>query len=80
MLNTKYKNVTELTEQQRDVVIPLMVERFKESAEEAQCIPSIRNIAINPWCILGGIASAVCSDDEIIFFVLCYFYKINCIK
>lgn len=43
------------------------------NAEEAQWMPSIRNIAINLWCILGGTTSAVCSDDEIILFVLCYF-------
>lgn len=57
---------TEFTDKQRDIILPLLFEGFNELAKEANCKPSIQNIAVNPWCIIGGIASSVCSRDEII--------------
>lgn len=57
---------TEFTAEQRDIVIPMIIDGFSESAKEAGCKVGFRNIAVNQWCIIGGIASSVCKNDEII--------------
>lgn len=58
---------TEFTDAQRDIVVPLIIQGFKDSAQLANCEVSIQSITINPWCIIGGIATSVCLEPEIIF-------------
>ncbi|SPP77370.1 blast:Selenide%2C water dikinase [Drosophila guanche] len=54
------------TEQERDVVLPLMVRGYKRCVAEAGArITGIRSI-VNPWCILGGVATSVCQQDGFI--------------
>lgn len=48
------------------IVVPLMVKGFAAAAAEAGCQIRIGNVAVNPWCIIGGVATACCADDEII--------------
>lgn len=57
---------TEFTPEQRDVILPMIIDGFNESAKEAGVQVGVRNIAVNQWCIIGGIASSVCKNDEII--------------
>ncbi|KAH8353401.1 hypothetical protein KR084_010719 [Drosophila pseudotakahashii] len=60
---------TSFTEQERDVVISLVIKGFKNSlnANGYHKTPLvIRQLKINPWCIIGGIATSVCRRDEII--------------
>uniref|UniRef100_A0A336MR31 CSON003452 protein n=1 Tax=Culicoides sonorensis TaxID=179676 RepID=A0A336MR31_CULSO len=58
---------TEFTEKQRDVVLPLMIKAFKDCADEIKTTLDIDWMAVNPWCMLGGIATSVCHESEIIF-------------
>lgn len=58
---------TEFTEEQRDVIIPLMIKGFKDSASNCNVKVDVGSVSINPWCIVGGIATSVCLEDEIIF-------------
>lgn len=58
---------TEFTDAQRDVIVPLIIKGFKDAAAAANCTVHVPRITINPWCIIGGIASAVCHEKEIIF-------------
>jgi selenide, water dikinase len=57
---------TDFTDQEREVVIPLIVRGFLEAAKEAGCQVDIDSISLNPWIIVGGIATSVCKEDEII--------------
>lgn len=57
---------TEFSDQERDIVVPMIIRGFQEAAAEAKCPAKIGSIALNPWCIIGGIATAVCHKSELI--------------
>lgn len=57
---------TELSEQQRDIVVPMIIDGFRDAAKLAGIEVSIQSIMLNPWCIIGGIATSVCKQEEII--------------
>lgn len=57
---------TEFTDQERDVVVPMVMKGFLEAAKECNASVKIGNITENPWCIIGGAASAVCHRSELI--------------
>lgn len=52
----------DMTEKERDVVIPLMMQGFQDTAIEAGCLVTGGQTVINPWVTIGGVASTVCSD------------------
>lgn len=56
----------DFSDTERDVVVPMMIKGFMDAAKEAGCSVRIGNVAINPWCIIGGVATSVCTSDEII--------------
>ena len=56
----------EFTEKERDVVIPLMMRGFQDTAREAGCLVTGGQTVVNPWCTVGGVASTVCTKDRII--------------
>ncbi|KAG8254443.1 Selenide, water dikinase 1 [Homalodisca vitripennis] len=57
---------TKMTEKERDVVIPLIMRGFKDSAMEAGTTISGGQTVVNPWCTIGGVASTVCQPNEYI--------------
>lgn len=57
---------TKFSDQERNIVLPLIIEGFKESAHLANCHLEINSASINPWCIIGGIATSICQKEEII--------------
>jgi selenide,water dikinase len=57
----------EFTDEERDYAVPLIIDGFRDSAKEAKCRLAINSIGINPWCMIGGIATSVCTKDEIKF-------------
>lgn len=57
---------TEFSELEQDVIVPQIVEGFLESAKEAGIRVHVQSISYNPWCIIGGIASSLCTEAEII--------------
>lgn len=57
---------TEFSDKQRDIVIPLMIKGFSDAAKSVGNNVRMGNIASNPWCIVGGVATSVCTKDEII--------------
>uniref|UniRef100_A0A1A9ZM15 Uncharacterized protein n=1 Tax=Glossina pallidipes TaxID=7398 RepID=A0A1A9ZM15_GLOPL len=65
-LNMIISAPTELSDEERDIVLPMIIDGFQESAQLAGCRVNIQNIALNPWCIIGGIATSVCKQSEII--------------
>ena len=56
----------EFTEAERDVVIPLMMRGFQDTAREAGCLVTGGQTVVNPWCTVGGVASSVCRDGDVI--------------
>ncbi|XP_037934338.1 selenide, water dikinase 2 [Teleopsis dalmanni] len=56
----------QLSNTERDVVIQKIMEGFKDSAKFARCKLFVDSITVNPWCILGGVATTVIKNEEII--------------
>ena len=56
----------DMTDAERDVVIPLMMRGFQDTAQEAGCLVTGGQTVLNPWVTIGGVASTVCSDGDII--------------
>lgn len=56
----------DMTDAERDVVIPLLMKGFQDTAREAGCLVTGGQTVINPWCTIGGVASTVCSDGDFI--------------
>lgn len=57
---------TEFSDDERDIVVPMIIKGFQDAAAEAKGRVKIGSIALNPWCIIGGIASSVCHASELI--------------
>lgn len=57
---------TEFSELERDIVVPMIIKGFQDAATESKSRVKIGSIALNPWCIIGGIATAVCHKSELI--------------
>lgn len=60
---------TKMTEKERDVVVPLIMRGFKDSAIEAGTTVTGGQTVVNPWCTIGGVASTVCQPNEYIVYV-----------
>lgn len=54
------------SETERDIVVPMMVNGFIDSAKLGGCKVDIGNFSVNPWCLIGGIGTSICSRREII--------------
>lgn len=56
----------DFTEKQREVVMPLMIQGFSDAAKTLDIVVPKSSIAWNPWCIIGGVATSICTSKEII--------------
>lgn len=54
------------TEKERDTVMPLIIAGFKDAAREAGTDVTGGQTVLNPWCILGGVATSAVLPGEII--------------
>ncbi|UYV66683.1 SEPHS1 [Cordylochernes scorpioides] len=52
--------------EERDVVIPLMMKGFQDFAHQAGTNVTGGQTVLNPWVMIGGVATSICSPDEII--------------
>jgi len=57
---------SKFTEKERDCVVPLMIRGFKDCAEEAGTTINGGQTVLNPWCLIGGVATTVCQQNEFI--------------
>ena len=55
-----------MNDKERDVVIPQMIEGFRDCAREAGTMVQGGQTVINPWLIIGGVATSVCASNEFI--------------
>lgn len=65
-VNILISSPTEFSEEERDIVLPLLLKGIAEHAKSVKVKFSLVKVSLNPWCIIGGIASAVCKVDEIV--------------
>ncbi|CAF4916885.1 unnamed protein product, partial [Rotaria magnacalcarata] len=49
-----------MSEKERDTIMPLILEGFKDCAEEAGTSVQGGQTVINPWLIVGGVATSIC--------------------
>lgn len=56
----------DLSNDQRKIVIPLILEGFRDLAKEAGVSINGGQTVVNPWMIIGGVATSVCKKEEII--------------
>jgi len=57
---------TELKTKEREIVTKLVIQGFSDLAKQAGTSINGGQTVLNPWYIIGGVASSVCSDDEFI--------------
>ncbi|XP_034499725.1 selenide, water dikinase 1 isoform X6 [Ailuropoda melanoleuca] len=57
-----------MTDRERDKVMPLIIQGFKDAAEEAGTSVTGGQTVLNPWIVLGGVATTVCQPNE---FIIC---------
>nr|XP_037845231.1 selenide, water dikinase 1-like [Chlorocebus sabaeus] len=55
-----------MTDRERDKVMPLIIQGFKDAAEEAETSVTGGQTVLNPWIVLGGVATTVCQPNECI--------------
>lgn len=57
----------QFSQAEQDIVLPLLIKGFQDAAADAGVHTNvIGNISINPWCIIGGTASSICINSEMI--------------
>lgn len=52
--------------QDRERVMPLIIQGFRDAAEEGGTSVTGGQTVVNPWIIVGGVASVVCQPNEFI--------------
>lgn len=57
---------SKFTDKERDVVLSLMMQGFRDLAKEAGTSVTGGQTVINPWCLIGGVATTVCQQNEFI--------------
>ncbi|MEE6505670.1 hypothetical protein FKM82_005619 [Ascaphus truei] len=55
-----------MTEEEREKVTPLMIKGFRDAAEEGGTSVTGGQTVINPWIIIGGVATVICQSNEFI--------------
>lgn len=55
-----------MTQRQKDVITPMIIQGFIDLCEEAGSTCNGGQTVINPWFIIGGVASSVCRQSDFI--------------
>lgn len=55
-----------MSEKDREKVMPLLISGFRDAAEEAGTSVTGGQTVVNPWIIVGGVATVVCQPNEFI--------------
>ena len=55
-----------MTEEDREKITPLLVKGFRDAAEEGGTAVTGGQTVVNPWIIVGGVATVVCQPNEFI--------------
>lgn len=52
--------------QEREKIMPLIVKGFRDAAEDGGTSVTGGQTVVNPWVIVGGVATVVCQPNEFI--------------
>lgn len=55
--------------QEREQAMPLMMKGFRDAAEEGGTSVTGGQTVVNPWIIIGGVATVVCQPTDFIMWV-----------
>ncbi|OWK49600.1 Selenide, water dikinase 2 [Lonchura striata] len=55
-----------MSHEERDKVMPLIIQGFRDAAEDGGTSVTGGHTVLNPWLIVGGVATAVCQSNEFI--------------
>ena len=55
-----------MPEEEREKITPLMIKGFRDAAEEGGTAVTGGQTVVNPWIIIGGVATVVCQPNEFI--------------
>ncbi|KFO80988.1 Selenide, water dikinase 2, partial [Cuculus canorus] len=55
-----------MSEEERDKVMPLVIRGFRDAAEDAGTSVTGGQTVLNPWLIVGGVATVVCQPNEFV--------------
>ncbi|KAF5288378.1 hypothetical protein FQA39_LY15468 [Lamprigera yunnana] len=56
----------ELSRDEVDVITRLLIQGFQSTAKLAQTTAVLQHATFNPWCVVGGIATSICCQDDYI--------------
>jgi len=57
---------TKMLDKERDKIVPLLIEGFKDTAKEAGSRITGGHTVLNPWLMIGGVATSICKQEEYI--------------
>lgn len=55
-----------MSEKEREIIIPIIIRGFKDTALEAGVQVTGGQTVFNPWLTIGGVASSICQNAEFI--------------
>ncbi|EOA93191.1 Selenide, water dikinase 2, partial [Anas platyrhynchos] len=55
-----------MSDEERDKVMPLIVKGFRDAAEDGGTSVTGGHTVLNPWLIVGGVATVVCQPSDFI--------------
>ncbi|CAM2109902.1 unnamed protein product [Caretta caretta] len=55
-----------MTDEEREKIMPLMIKGFRDAAEDGGTSVTGGQTVLNPWIIVGGVATVVCQPNEFI--------------
>ncbi|KAL7988281.1 hypothetical protein Chor_007200 [Crotalus horridus] len=55
-----------MTEEEREKIMPLIIKGFRDAAEDGGTSVTGGQTVLNPWIIVGGVATVVCQPNEFI--------------
>ena len=56
----------QFSEKECSVITPLMFKGFQDAAQLGGVKVVLQNCSYNPWCIIGGVATSLCTENEYI--------------
>lgn len=55
-----------MEESERNIVVPMIIRGFRDAAKSVGTDVQSAQMLTNPWCLIGGTATAVCSSHELV--------------
>lgn len=57
-----------MSQKERDIVVPIIMKGFRDLAAEAGTSIQGGQTVVNPWMVIGGVATSVAHQSEVIMY------------